>query len=72
MKSTSSEILQAYDVLASSVSYSNFHPVLKLPDSLTGVTKYYEDFVRCEEADVANAVKLKVDVSTVVKPGYTW
>ena len=69
MKSTSSEILQTYDILASSVP---FHLVLKLPDSLTGVTKYYEYFVRCEEADVANAVKLKVDVTTVVKPGYTW
>ena len=45
--------------------------VLKLPDSLTGVTKYHEDFVRCEEANVADTVKglMQQQWTSLVMPG---
>ena len=45
--------------------------VLKFPDSLTGVTKHHEDFVRCEEADVADTVKglMQQQWTSLVMPG---
>ena len=45
--------------------------LLKLPDSLTGVIKHHEDFVRCDNADVANAVKglMQDQWASLVVPG---
>ena len=52
-------------------SKESSHLVLKLPDSLTGITKHHEDFVRCEEADVADTVKglMQQQWTSLVTPG---
>ena len=36
---------------------SNLHLVLELPANLTSITKHYEDFIRCDDLEVANSIK---------------
>ena len=50
-------------------SKQSSHLVIKLPDSLTGV--HHEDFVRCEEVDVADTVKglMQQQWTSLVTPG---
>ena len=58
-ESSSRNLSEFYDVPASSQDSvdSNLHLMLKLPSSVTSVTKHHEDFVRCAEADVTDAVR---------------
>ena len=45
--------------------------VLQIPNSVTGVTKHFEDFVKCDSMKVADAVKeaMKLQWSSLIMPG---
>ena len=66
--------LKFYDVPASSQDSddSNLHSMLKLPSSVTGVTKHHEDFVRWEDAEVTDAVRdsMQQQWASLVMPGW--
>ena len=67
-KSTSPATLTTCDV---SVIDKNPRLVLELPATLTSITKHHEDFIRCDDLEVANSVKdaMQHQWASLVYPG---